>query len=261
MSAAGAVARRDRLVVLASAALACALAWAALVAHGGGAAGGAHAVHAGHALAPHALAPSWSGFAATFLMWFLMMVAMMLPAVAPWIVLFAELDRRQAQHAPHVPAALFAAGYFAVWAGYSLLAAAVQLGLQQAANLDRNLALGAFAGGILLVLAGAFQFTPLKAACLTHCRNPLSYLIARWRDGPVGAFGLGARHGLFCTGCCWALMALGFALGVMNLAWMAALTVAIAVEKNAPGGAAWSRVMGAGLAGWGVWLIAAAARG
>jgi predicted metal-binding membrane protein len=121
--------------------------------------------------------------------------------------------------------------------------------------LHPDLKVSAAVGGGLLVAAGLFQMTPLKAACLAHCRNPLSFFLARWQDGPVGAFQMGFRHGVYCLGCCWALMALSFALGVMNLLWMAALTLIICVEKIAFGGERMSRGLGFVLMAWGIWVL------
>jgi len=116
-----------------------------------------------------------------------------------------------------------------------------------------------FAGGILFA-AGVYQWTPYKDACLRHCRSPLSFLLSDWREGSLGAFRMGIDHGLFCLGCCWLLMALPFALGVMSLAWMAAITVFILVEKAAPGGQWLGKIGGAALAGAGVWLLTSAYR-
>ncbi len=109
--------------------------------------------------------------------------------------------------------------------------------------------------GLVLVGAGLYQVTPAKAACLEHCRTPMSYFLSRWRNGPGGAFRMGLSHGAFCVGCCWALMLTGFALGVMNLAWMAVLTVVIAVETFAPRGERIGRLAGAALVVWGLILL------
>ena len=193
-------------------------------------------------------------------MWMAMMVAMMLPPVLPWVLLFASTNRsRDPEAGPYFPTALFLGGYFAAWAPYCLAAALAQGLLQQAAWLSTvDLRVGPQAGGALLVAAGLFQVTPLKAACLKHCRTPLGFFLERWRDGPAGAFGMGLRHGLYCLGCCWALMGLSFALGVMNLLWMAVLTGILCVEKIAPGGQALSRAFGVLLTVWGIWLLTSA---
>ena len=243
--------RRERSLLLISAALLTVLAWAAMVlGHGGGPTLGQVAVPHHHALGP-------GGFGVAFAMWMVMMVAMMLPAVLPWILLFSDVGQRRTDGnvAQRFPTALFAAGYFAVWALFSLVAAAGQLLLQRLALLDPGrLALAPALAGGLWVAAGAFQLSPLKAACLRHCRTPLSFLLTAWRPGRGAAFRLGVRHGAFCLGCCWALMALSFALGVMNLAWMAFLTVFLCVEKIAPGGEWASRAFGLVSLAWGVAL-------
>jgi len=242
----------DRALLLSGAGMATLLAWTALaLGHGATAA----ARHGAAAPRPHPGAPG--GLLLASAMWFVMMVAMMLPAVLPWILLFAEAARRGApdRGAPF-PTLLFAAGYFAVWGAFSLIAAAAQLLLQRAALLDpARLALSSASGGALLVVAGAFQLTPLKAACLKHCRSPLGFLLERWRPGPLAGFRLGARHGAWCLGCCWALMLLSFALGVMNLAWMAFLTLLLCVEKILPGGERAGRVFGLLCLAWGLRLL------
>jgi predicted metal-binding membrane protein len=117
-------------------------------------------------------------------------------------------------------------------------------------------ATGALVGGALLIGAGLFQFTPLKHACLDHCRSPMSWLMSSWKDGWAGAVGMGMRHGLYCRGCCWMLMALLFAWGVMNLPWIAVLAGFVLLEKVVPAGAAVSRLSGLALIAWGAWLSA-----
>lgn len=113
--------------------------------------------------------------------------------------------------------------------------------------------LGTSAGAVVLIAAGGFQFTRLKAACLTHCRNPLSFFLARWHDGPTGGLRLGLAHGLYCLGCCGLPMATGFALGVMNMAWMAIVAVVAVVEQVAPAGAFVGRLFGVLLIAIGAW--------
>jgi len=196
-------------------------------------------------------------FAWVFLMWLAMMVAMMLPPVLPWIWVFAAATKGRPDAPPAWGrTAIFSSGYFALWSLYSLAAAAAQIALAQLALLEpATLRVGAVAGGVLLVVAGVVQFTPLKRACLKHCRSPLGYFLARWRDGPRGAFSMGFRHGVYCLGCCWALMALSFALGTMNLLWMVVVTLLLCVEKIAPGGENWSRVFGVGFVAWGGWFL------
>lgn len=200
-------------------------------------------------------------FAVALLVWTVMMIAMMLPSTLPFVQAFgAEHRRRRAHHLPFVPAGVFLAGYFAMWTGFSAVAALVQQALHRAALLSPMSATGSVVGGGILVGAGVYQWTPLKDACLRHCRSPLSFLLSDWREGWLGAFRMGIDHGLFCLGCCWLLMALPFAAGVMNLLWMAAITVFILVEKTAPGGQWFGKIGGAALVGVGTWMIVSIAR-
>ncbi len=186
-----------------------------------------------------------------------MMVAMMLPSAAPMILTFAVVarNRRQRQR-PYVPVAVFASGYLVVWGGFSAVATAAQWQLHRAALLSSMMvSSSALLGGILLLLAGIFQFTPLKQSCLTRCRAPLEFITTHWREGWAGAFVMGLAHGLFCTGCCWALMALLFVLGVMNLLWIAALTILVGLEKILPRQFMFRRATGVLLTSWGIWLL------
>lgn len=246
--------RRRRQAVLLAAGAMTALAWLTLALTGG------HST-VGHFGAPVALG-STSAFAVAAAMWTVMAVAMMLPAVLPWLLVFGSLGGATGSTAG------FAAGYFAVWAGYGVAAAALQLSLRRAmllvgpgtaagATAYADLHLVAPAAGVLLVLAGLYQLSSLKAACLRHCRNPLGFLLRRWRDGATGAFRLGVEHGLWCLGCCWALMALGLALGLMSLLWMAALTLVVCAEQVAPGGRQLGRVAGVACLVAGTWLVLA----
>ena len=185
-------------------------------------------------------------------MWEAMMVAMMAPSVLPWLRVFDRLtsEGRVGGRAARVTA--FAGGYATVWLGYSAAAAAAQLLLHGAGWLTHAHVLAAPLGAIVLIGAGLFQFAPARRACLTHCRNPLSYLLARWRNGGVSPFRVGVAHGAYCVGCCWALMATVFAVGVMNVWWMAALAAIAAVEQAAPFGDALGGAFGVALTGWGV---------
>jgi predicted metal-binding membrane protein len=204
-------------------------------------------------LHPHAGPATPRGFLAAVVMWQAMMVAMMTPTVAPWVLAYARLVGEAPPGARLGPPVTFAAGYFTIWLAYSIVAAAIQMALRTIGPVGHEGPPPALAGGVLLA-AGAFQFAPIRQACLTHCRNPLSYLLARWRGGPPGAFRLGLGHGAYCVGCCWLLMLTGFAMGVMNLAWMALLTVMMAVEQSTPVGIAVGRTFGAGLIVWGLAL-------
>lgn len=196
----------------------------------------------------------------TFLMWAVMMVAMMLPAASPMILTFAAINRRRAATGtPAVPTAVFLAGYLAVWSAFSLGAAALQRALQAAAVLaPAALTVTPLVGAALLIAAGLYQLTPLKYACLARCQSPLGFILGEWREGPRGAFVMGVRHGAFCVGCCWALMALLFVAGVMNLLWVAAIAAFVLVEKLVPSPRAVSWSAGALLLAWGVWVLSRA---
>jgi len=194
---------------------------------------------------------------AIVLMWLVMMIAMMLPSAAPMLLLFAATQRDRGSGGPSAPLVAFTAGYVLVWAGFSILAAVLQALLQERMLLTSNLAVtSVWLGAAVLALAGIYQLTPLKNACLIHCQSPLGFLLGHWRDGAGGALGMGLRHGAYCLGCCWALMALLFVVGVMNLAWVAALAVFVLAEKAVARGVWLSRISGAVLLAWAVWLAA-----
>jgi predicted metal-binding membrane protein len=183
---------------------------------------------------------------------------MMTPTAAPMILLFAAVHRRRtAAGRAAGPTAILVLGYLIVWTFYSVAAALAQGGLHAAALLSPAMTTTSpsLAGG-LLILAGVFQWTPLKRACLAACRSPLSFLMGSWREGHAGALVMGLRHGLYCLGCCWALMALLFVAGVMNLLWVAAIAVAVLAEKVVPGGEVIGRLGGVALAAGGVLLLA-----
>jgi predicted metal-binding membrane protein len=193
-----------------------------------------------------------------FAMWSLMMVAMMLPSAAPMILLHARIDRgTQAQRT--FDNLLFAMCYLVVWAVFSLLAALAQAALLDAGLVaEAGLALGnrTLMAGVLL-LAAAWQLTAAKAACLERCQSPVHFVMRYWRTGPGGAVRLGLIHGLYCVGCCWSLMLLLFVGGVMNLAWIAVLTLVVFAEKLAPPAWRISRWLAGALAlGAGYLLIA-----
>lgn len=192
-----------------------------------------------------------------FLMWAEMMVAMMLPSAAPMILIFAAVNRkRREQERPFVPTAVFVSGYLAVWTGFSALAALAQWTLHGFALLSPMMAATSpLLGGALLLAVGVFQWTPLKHACLNHCRSPLGFLLADWREGAGGAFMMGLKHGAFCAGCCWFLMALLFVAGVMNIWWVAIISVLVLAEKIAPKGLWLGRAAGILLAAWGLRMM------
>ena len=195
-----------------------------------------------------------------FLMWTEMMVAMMIPSAAPMILTFAMVNRkRREQERPFVPTGVFLLGYLVVWAGFSALAAVAQWALHAKALLSPMMvSTSPLLGGALLIVAGIFQWTRLKHACLNHCRSPLGFLMSDWREGKWGAFSMGLKHGAFCTGCCWFLMALLFVAGVMNIWWIAIIAVFVLLEKVAPKGLFVGKAAGVLLAAWGVWMMFAA---
>ncbi|MBI3457456.1 MAG: DUF2182 domain-containing protein [Candidatus Rokubacteria bacterium] len=172
-------------------------------------------------------------------MWAVMMVGMMLPAAAPVILLFAAVNRRRReQGGVAVPTGVFLLGYLLVWGAFSVAAAVAQGGLHAAALLSPAMrTTSPLLGGVLLIAAGIYQLTPLREACLAHCRSPLGFFMTEWREGAAGALRMGFRHGAYCLGCCWVLMSLLFVTGVMNLLWVAAITVFVLLEKAAPAGA------------------------
>lgn len=194
--------------------------------------------------------------ALVFAMWAVMMVAMMVPSVTPMLLVFATIARgRRADGRAFVPSWVFLAGYLALWTVFSLAATLAQWGLHSLALISPMMVgTSPVLGGLLLLLAGAYQWTPLKQACLKHCRTPLQFLLTCWRDGIGGAFLMGLRHGAYCLGCCWLLMAILFAVGVMNLGWIAALSVFVLLEKIIPRGTWIARAAGLVLIGWGCWM-------
>jgi predicted metal-binding membrane protein len=192
-------------------------------------------------------------FGLMFAMWAIMMVAMMLPSAAPMVLLFATIERRRRAVSPFPATALFAAAYVSVWAGFSLAATALQWQLDRLALLTPMIATANLTiAGVVLIAAGIYQFTPLKQACLRHCRSPLEFISRHWKRGP---FGIGLLHGLYCVGCCWMLMLVLFVGGVMNLACVALIAGVVLVEKLAPQGRWVGYAAGLVLAGGGVWLL------
>jgi predicted metal-binding membrane protein len=176
-----------------------------------------------------------SGYAVLMLsMWWIMMVAMMLPSAAPMVLLFAMVNRKQRQQGkPYVATGVFASGYVLAWGAFSPVAVALQWGLEWTGLSSSMMAsTSEMLGAILLIAAGIFQLTPLKHACLRHCRSPLLFIAHHWRPGALGALRMGLGHGAFCTGCCWFLMGLLFYGGVMNLYWIIGLALFVLLEKN-----------------------------
>jgi predicted metal-binding membrane protein len=182
----------------------------------------------------------------TFMMWAVMMVAMMLPSAAPMIITYARIARSRERTTAR-RAWTFAAGYVVIWIAFSVAATAAQGALQHAAIISNALSAAPIVGAVILIGAGIYQLTPFKQACLSQCQSPVGFFMTQWRDGAAGAFRMGLLHGKFCVGCCWMLMALLFVAGVMNLAWVAALSAFVLLEKLTPWPGAVARSTGAAL--------------
>lgn len=199
----------------------------------------------------NAMKPSWTLVTAVllFLTWAVMMAAMMLPGTSPMIQAFATINRRRRERTePYVPTVLFVAGYLVVWSVFAALATALQWLLQTTGLVTTMMqSASSYFSAALFLAAGLYQFSPLKQRCLTFCRSPDSFILSEWREGALGAAIMGVRHGLFCLGCCAALMLLLFAVAVMDLRWVAALTLLITAEKLLPGGKSWRLAIGVGL--------------
>jgi len=230
--------RRERLIVVAGLALLVVVCWWFIVDGAG-------------------MGPAMGGmrappFAALVLMWWLMMVAMMLPSAAPAVLLYGRVRQIRSGDSDIAATWVFLAGYLGIWLVFSLAAAFIQsLFIGPSMALDSR-----FLEGIVLITAGVYQLSPLKTACVSQCRSPAEFISRHWRAGWEGAVRLGAGHGLYCLGCCWMLMALLFVGGVMNLAWLAALTLIVAIEKVAPRGPLVGRMAGLALTVWGVAKLA-----
>jgi predicted metal-binding membrane protein len=255
MTVAG-VTRRDRALVLVALVTLVVLAWAYTFGFGPGSS--TTSLSGGMAM-PMMMAWSAADFVFMFVMWAVMMFAMMLPSVTPTVMLYERVrTKREEAGRPFVPTGAFLAGYLLAWVGFSLAATVLNWWLHTDGALSSMMGrVAPIAGGVLLIVAGLFQWTPLKDACLEHCRSPMGFLMAHWREGAVGALRMGLHHGTYCLGCCWMLMVLLFVLGVMNLPWVAVLTIVVLVEKVLPFGRYWSRGLGVGLIVWGIWLVTA----
>ena len=254
--------RRDQAAVLTALAVVTAAAWTYTVRQanqmampsGIGGHGMANTMHAMLMMQP------WtsSEFGLRLAMWVVMMVAMMVPTAAPMTLVYAAVARKAAaQDSPLPPTFLFVAGYVAVWGLFGVVATLAQRGLDAVSLLSPTMASNsAVFGGVLLVTAGIYQLTPLKHACLNHCRAPAHFLSRYWRKGTLGAFRMGLRLGAYCLGCCWILMALLFVGGVMNVLWIAAISAFVLLEKTLPLGDRGSRIAGATAIGAGILSIA-----
>ncbi len=252
-----AASRRDRALIIGCIVLITALAWAYLI-------------HLNGLMAPSSEAATVTATMGmvmnqpwgvrdvffTFVMWAVMMVGMMTPAALPVLLLFTGAHARRAERGVASAVVMFGLGYIAVWLGFSACATAAQWALHQGALSSSMMATSSTpAAGAILIAVGAYQLTPLKTGCLVHCRSPLGFLMSHWGDGSGGAFLMGVRHGVFCLGCCWALMGVLLVVGVMNLTWVGVLTVFILLEKIGPAGLRLARVGGAMLIAFGVVLV------
>jgi predicted metal-binding membrane protein len=255
--------RRDRLVVVTALISVIALAWTYLLA---GAGMGMSAFDmtrmsqsgmSGMAMmTPAAWTPGYAVL--MFFMWWVMMVAMMLPGATPMILLFASVNRKQRESGrPHIATSIFAFGYLATWAGFSLVAVVLQWSFERAGILSPILVgTNVIFGGVLLLAAGIYQLTPIKHACLRHCRSPIEFISTHWRPDARGALRMGLLHGTYCVGCCWFLMGLLFVGGVMNLYWIAGLALFVLIEKTVPAGHWLGYATGVALLVWGVSMLA-----
>ena len=248
------VLRRDRIVVLSGLALITALSWAYVASL---ASDMRNVEMAWEMSMPQVQAWDGANLALTFVMWAVMMVAMMTPSAAPMILMFAGVNRRRReQQVPYVPTAVFLAGYLVVWAAFSVLATAAQWGLHALSLLSPMMvSTSPVLGGILLLIAGIYQWTPFKHACLSKCRSPLGFVLNEWREGRWGALLMGLKHGGYCTGCCWSVMALLFVAGVMNLVWVGTIAGFVLLEKVFPAGHRMGQAAGVLMVAGGVVLV------
>ena len=259
MTAFEAVLRRDRAVVVAMLVGVITLAWTYLLL---GAGTGMTAMgkvsempDMPGMMMPVAWTPGYAGL--MFVMWWVMMAAMMLPSAAPVLLLFARVNRnKRAGDRPYVPTGIFASGYLVAWGGFSALAVGLQWKLERLGLLSPMMATTSYwFGGVILLAAGVWQLTPIKAMCLRHCRSPLGFLVQSWRAGRLGAFRMGLEHGSYCLGCCWFLMGLLFFGGIMNLFWIIGLAAFVLLEKTIPMGSWVGRIAGFGVVAWGAAML------
>jgi predicted metal-binding membrane protein len=251
------VLRRDRAVVVGALVVVIALSWIWIAT---GAGMGTSAIDMTRMPRDMVMTPAnWTpAYAALmFVMWWVMMLAMMLPSAAPVLLIFTRMSRQEGGiYRPWTPTSSFFAGYLAVWASFSAVATGLQWMLEGTGLLSAMMVTTAnWLGAAILIGAGLWQFAPLKQVCLRYCRSPIGFLAANWRAGSVGAFRMGLAHGAHCLGCCWFLMALLFFGGVMNLWWIGGLAAYILVEKVFPIGHGLSYAVGIGLIAWGASLL------
>ena len=252
------VLRRERAVIAAALAAVVALAWIYL--WRGAGMGMSATDMTTLSLFPHqqadVMGEMGSSWPVVVAMWWVMMVAMMTPSAAPLVLLYGRVLRHHsaAGEIAYVSPLFVVAGYLAVWLVFSLGAAALQEALLDAGLISAMMlwSKSALLSAAVLAAAGVYQLSPFKQACLTQCRGPVQFLTRHWRPGRIGALVMGVRHGAFCVGCCWLLMALLFVGGVMNLVWIAALTLAVLVEKLSPAGRTVGKLSGVLLIFWAV---------
>jgi predicted metal-binding membrane protein len=262
--ATGALPRLDRLVVAGLLIFVTALAWAFTVHQAALMDEMEAAMWRDMSMSMNGMEPSWTPIDVLLVlaMWSAMMAAMMVPGASPMVAAFATINRRRRERrVPYVPTAVFLAGYLVAWAGFSLVATGLQWLLQATGLLTTMMQSTSYNwSAVLFLAAGLYQFSPLKERCLAYCRTPDGFILTEWRDGRLGGAIMGLRHGLFCMGCCAGLMILLFAVAVMDLRWVAALTVVVTAEKLLPGPRFWRTAIGVGLlataaafavAGWG----------
>jgi predicted metal-binding membrane protein len=261
-----AVLLRDRAIVVAALALITVIAWADLVWlandmwMGGMDMTGFRMIPAGQGLMmPERAAWQPIEFGYVFAMWVVMMIGMMTPSAAPMILIYARVGRQAASAGqPFAATAWFAVGYLLSWTGFSLAATSAQWALQRTVLLTPMMESASnILGGIVLIAAGLYQWTAFKDACLSYCHAPLTFIMRHggFRREAGGALMLGLRHGLYCIGCCWAIMMLLFVGGVMNLLWIAALAILVLLEKVLPFGRLVARLAGIAFVGGGAWLL------
>ena len=192
-----------------------------------------------------------------FVMWAVMMVAMMTPSALPMVTMFATLSKsRRSKQQPYTPTFVFLLGYLVAWTGFSVLATVAQWLFHSAGLLNQMMnSRSDLLSGVILILAGIYQWTPAKDACLNFCRTPLDFLLVEWREGSLGALVMGVKHGIFCVGCCWALMLVLFAVGVMNMLWVALIAAFVLIEKIFPSPGILRLFSGLALVGWGAYLL------
>ena len=241
---------RDRAILWASLAAITLIAWLYLLRMPMSSADFGGLAHRALLAMPPALVEGWL----TFMMWVVMMVAMMLPSAAPMIETYATMVRDRGV-ARWSRVGLFTAGYIIVWTLFSAVATIGQLLLQPVGIVTNAMTTVPAISAALLILAGIYQVTPLKSLCLTRCRSPVGFFMTAWRDGASGALRMGLRHGAMCLGCCWMLMLLLFVFGVMNLIWIAALSVFVLLEKLLPHGRLIARGSGVAMIAAGVGLL------